>query len=497
MSTSMQEAITPELDVPPPHVPTKRGSRIVTIVLVGLLVVSLVIFFLPLSRVAVGGNAVAMMIILMMLRLPLAMSMLVPSLLGMLVLGSERVVENVMAVLPFNTTASWSLSVLPMFILMGIMLTASGISRDLFTAARAWLGWLPGGLAVATNLAGTGLGSVSGSSSGVTYALTRMAVPEMFKAGYDRRLALGSVIVAGLPGQLIPPSILLVLYAGVANTSVGETLLAGVGPGLLVSASFTVMIILFAWLGRGWVPKGVRLDADLTWKDRFRTLVHIWPLPILILVVIGGMLSGVFTATEAGAVAALAAVLVLFARKRPKEAIRAFGDASGDAVSAFGTIMFLLIGVGALSQMLNLTGIGAVFADFVEHLGLGRIEFLLLMTVVYLVLGAFMETLPMIVLTLPVLMPTLEALDISLLWYGAFVVLMGEIGMISPPVGVLAMIIYSIVRDPKVANGQRLGIKDVWIAGLWFLPMAIVVLLLLILFPEVATWLPEQARSSP
>ncbi|GAA4057624.1 TRAP transporter large permease [Actinomadura miaoliensis] len=454
--------------------------------------------FLPLVPEAIGALACALMLVLIFLRMPVAIAMTIPALLGVYALRGRPLVESTLTTLPYQQVANWTLSVVPMFILMGLLLWRAGLTESLYSVGRMWLGWLPGGLAVGTNLAGAGLASVSGSSVGTTYALARIGIPEMLKAGYDKRLALGSVVVAGLPGQLIPPSIMLVIYAGIAEVPIGPQLLAGIGPGLLVAALFTVMIVLFA---RRWAvaeaASGAASEPEagpaVTWRDRFAGLVRIWPVPLLIVLIVAGMFSGVFTATEAGAVAALVSLLVTLVWRRGSGAWRAVAEAATATVASVGAIFFMLIGVEALSRMLTLTGISNGFAELVEGLNLDRVGFLLLMTVIYIVLGTFMEPLPMMVLTIPILMPTLKALDISLLWYGVFAVFMGELAVVTPPVGILAFIIYSITKDPQVNQGRNISMNDVFRAVWWFMPMAIIVTLVLIFFPQIATFIPDLA----
>ncbi|MEU6037900.1 TRAP transporter large permease [Actinomadura sp. NPDC047616] len=454
--------------------------------------------FLPLVPEAIGALACALMLVLIFLRMPVAIAMTIPALLGVYALRGRPLVESTLTTLPYQQVANWTLSVVPMFILMGLLLWRAGLTESLYSVGRMWLGWLPGGLAVGTNLAGAGLASVSGSSVGTTYALARIGIPEMLKAGYDKRLALGSVVVAGLPGQLIPPSIMLVIYAGIAEVPIGPQLLAGIGPGLLVAALFTVMIVLFA---RRWAAAEAASGAAsepaagpaVTWRDRFAGLVRIWPVPLLIVLIVAGMFSGVFTATEAGAVAALVSLLVTLVWRRGSGAWRAVAEAATATVASVGAIFFMLIGVEALSRMLTLTGISNGFAGLVEGLNLDRVGFLLLMTVIYIVLGTFMEPLPMMVLTIPILMPTLKALDISLLWYGVFAVFMGELAVVTPPVGILAFIIYSITKDPQVNQGRNISMNDVFRAVWWFMPMAIIVTLVLIFFPQIATFIPDLA----
>jgi C4-dicarboxylate transporter DctM subunit len=473
--------------------PERGDTRgwVIFAITVAVLVSSTVAMFLPLKPEAIGIAACVLMLTMIFLRIPVAVAMIVPALLGMYAMRGERLVESMLTTLPYQQIANWTLSVVPMFILMGLLLWRAGLTESLYAAGRHWLGWLPGGLAVGTNLAGAGLASVSGSSVGTTYALARIGIPEMLKAGYDRRLAIGAVIVAGLPGQLIPPSIMLVIYAGIAEVPIGPQLLAGIGPGLLVALMFTVMIVIFA---RRWAV--ARTDHAehhpvATWRERFASLVKVWPVPLLIAVISVGMFSGVFTATEAGAVAAVFSVVIALIWRRRDKPLRALSDAATGTISSVGAIFFMLIGVEALSRMFTLTGISTGFAELVEGMHLNRITFLLMMTVVYIVLGTFMEPLPMMVLTIPVLMPTLESMDISLLWYGVFAVFMGELAIVTPPVGILAFIIHSITKDPEVNQGQDISMNDVFKAVWWFMPMAVVVTLVLIFFPDIVTFIPD------
>lgn len=493
--TETSSNVPPTPGLAPTVAPPVEGKRawIVFAITLTLVLGSATAMFLPLVREAIGIAAIVMMLGLIFLRMPVALAMVLPSLLGMYALRGERLVESTLTTLAYTEIANWTMSVIPMFILMGLLLWKAGLTESLYTAGRLWLNWLPGGLAVGTNLAGAGLAAVSGSTVGTTYALARIGIPEMLKAGYDKRLAIGSVIVAGLPGQLIPPSILLVIYAGIAEVPIGPQLLAGVGPGLLVAALFTVMIVIYS---RRWVPVETavtrrELAAGITWSARFRAAIRTWPVPLVIGVIILGMFSGVFTATEAGAFAALLSVLVTFVWQRGMAAVKSLVAASSATVSSVGAIFLMLVGVESLSRMMTLTGISTGFADLVESMDLGRVSFLLMMMVVYIVLGTFMEPLTMMVLTIPILMPTLISMDISLLWYGVFAVFMAELAVVTPPVGILSFIIHSIVKEPEVNQGQKITLGDVFNAAWWFMPMAVIVTLILIFFPEIATWLPS------
>lgn len=474
--------------------PEGRRSWTVLTVTMAILVAAVVTMFLPLIPEIKGVAACVLMLGLIFLRMPVALAMLLPALLGMYALRGERLVMSTMTTMPYGAVADWTLSVVPMFILMGLLLWRAGLTQTLYDAARQWLGWVPGGLAVGTNFAGAGLAAVSGSSVGTTYALARIGIPEMLKAGYDKRLAVGSVIVAGLPGQLIPPSIMLVIYAGIAEVPIGPQLLAGIGPGILVAILFAIMIVIFA---RRWAavrpesPNG-QPAVPITWGNRFRSAAKTWPVPLILAVIVIGMFSGTFTATEAGAAAAVLSLIVTFVWTR-SQGFRAVGNAAMATVSSVGAIFLMLVGVQALSRMFALTGISTGFAELVDSLNLGRIGFLVLMMVVYLILGTCMEPLTMMVLTIPILVPTLHALDISLLWYGVFAVFMAELAVVTPPVGILSFIIHTITKDPEVNQGHHIRINDVFAACLWFLPMAIIVAMILIFFPEIATWLPSHS----
>lgn len=459
-----------------------------------LLVGSTVALFLPLVPLALGGAACVMMLCLLFLRVPVAIAMLVPSLLGSYALRDFRLVESTLTDMAYSQVSNWTLSVVPMFILMGLLLWRAGITEGMFRAARHWIGWLPGGLGVGTNLAGTGLAAVSGSTLGTTYAITRIAIPEMLRAGYDKRLATMSVVAAGLAGQLIPPSLLLVVYAGIAEVPIGPQLLAGVGPGLLVGVTFTLAIVVLATAVPSLTGRDTSVPVEsVSWSERWVSLARVWPVPLLIGVIVVGMFSGVFTATEAGAVAAAVSLVVTFIWKRGDKPWRAVAEAATGTVSTVGAIFLLLVAAGALAQMLTLSGISREFAAFMEATDLGRVQFLLAMMVLYLVLGMFMDTLTMMVLTVPIILPTLAALDVSPLWFGVFVVFMGELGMLTPPVGLLSFIIHGILKDPDVNLGQRIDLKDVFTGVLWVMPVAVLVTLILIFFPDLVTYIPDRA----
>lgn len=459
----------------------------------GLVAGCLIGLFTSPSPVVAGGWTIALMVILIFLSVPVALALSVPSLLGIFAVSGVPASINVLSTAPFNTVSNWTYSVLPAFIFMSMLLTHSGMTAKIYEAAGRWFSWMPGGIGVGTTAAGAGLASVSGSSIGMTYALAKAGIPEMLGAGYHKRMAIGTVIVAGIPGSVIPPSILLVVYAGIASVPVGPQLIAGAVPGFLIAATFGVFVLVIGALAPGLV--GGRSDSlgggkRVLWSERFRALANTWGFPVIMVVLFGGLFSGAFTPTEAGAAAALTALAIAVIYSRKNKPILRVREAAYSTISASAAVFFLIIGAEMLTRLLAITGIASRVTEFIVGLGLGRVSFLLLLIVVFIIMGMFFDTLAMMLLTVPLLMPTLTTMDINPIWFGVFMVIVAEVGMVTPPVGILAFIIHSICQDPKVNLGQDIGLKDVFIAVTWFVPAVALFLVLFIMVPEMALWLP-------
>ncbi|WP_181311302.1 TRAP transporter large permease [Nocardioides campestrisoli] len=470
--------------------PTQRQLWTWRIVLAAVVVGSAASMWTGASSEGIGTAAIVMMLGLLALKIPVAVATAVPGLLGLWAMVGVRAVEGTLQRTPFDTAASWSLTVIPMFVLMGVLLFHSGITGHLYGAAKHWVGWLPGGLAGGTTVAGAGFASLSGSTLGSVFPLTRAGMPEMLRAGYDRRMAIMSVMAAGTLAHLIPPSLLMVIYSGVAQTSVGPQLMAGLVPGLLLTllfvATFTVVSILRPAFG------GRSERQRSSWSERWSSLVPIWPAPVLLAVVVGGLYGGWFTATEAGAVGALGALVIAVAMRRKEKPLSAVAESVSSTVATVGALFFLMIGAHMFSRLLSLSGLADGFVEMVIKFELGRVEFLVLVTIVYLVLGMFMESLVIMLLTVPVLLPLLAPLDISTIWFGVFVVILMELAMITPPVGVLSYVVHGILQDTKVNIGQRIPLSTVLTAACWVIPVPLLLIALMVAFPEIATWLPDR-----
>lgn len=446
-----------------------------------------------LSRQAVGSLVVLLSIVLLLMGIPVGVAMLGAALVGLYAISGFRVVTSTLKAVAYDSTASWSYSVIPMFILMGMILWKSGLTATAFETARRWLGWMPGGLAVATNFAGATLAASSGSTIGITYALGRVSIPEMLRSGYRPELAVGSVAAAGTLGQIIPPSLLLVIYAGAASVPVGQQLLAGVVPGIILALAFAAMIVVWAVLQPSLAP---RIDmSGVSWRMRWESLVGIVPVLLVVLVVIGGLMAGVFTATESGVFGMLAALFFgTIHQLRQGAGARGIGamlwESMIGTLRGTASVFLLIIGVAALARAMALSQVPNALAASIVDLGLGRVELLLILILVYLVLGMFMDTLAMMLLTIPVLLIPLRAVGVDPLWFGVFLVIMAEVGLLTPPLGILTFIVHRIASDPEANLGRPISLGTAFWGVTPFAITAMLVLILLIFVPAIVTWLP-------
>ncbi|WP_432789013.1 TRAP transporter large permease [Brevibacterium sp. K11IcPPYGO002] len=467
----------------------------------GLIVVCLAGLFTSPSAAIGGAWCIGMMLVLLFLSVPVAIALSVPSIIGVYAVSGIPATMNILATAPFSAVSDWSMSVLPMFIFMGMLLTQSGLSGKVYRVADHWFSWLPGGIGIGTTFAGAGLSAVTGSTIGMTYALGRAGIPEMLKAGYDRRMAVGTIMVSGMTGNLIPPSILMVVYAGIASVPVGPALMAGAVPGILLAVCFAAFIFAIGVIapnlvGRGPDAQNPTNNRDTTrptttWRDRFTSLTGVWGFAVILVVLFGGMFSGIFTPTEAGAAAALCSLLLCLWEKRGEQPWRKVADSAMDTVAATSAIFFIMIGATMLTSLLAITGLAPILTGLITDLGLSRIGFLLVLIVLYIVMGMFFDTLSMMLLTIPILLPTLETMGVSPLWFGVFVVLLGEFAMVTPPVGIIPYIVHSIAKNPEVNLGATVTLRDIFTSLLWFLPVAVVFLILMITVPGMTEWLPD------
>jgi tripartite ATP-independent transporter DctM subunit len=394
------------------------------------------------SDVQIGIAGIASLVVLIALRVPIAFAMISVGAVGITVLLGFGPMTGLLRSLPYEFAASWELSSLPTFLVMGYVAYHAELTKGLFRAAKLWLSALPGGLAIATVFGAAAFSALSGSSVACAAAMGRIAVPEMLRSGYSVRLATGTVAAAGTLGPLIPPSILMILYGIFIQQSIGKLFLAGLAVGLLTAAAYVLTILSWAAVRPDVAP---RLEQKASMQERLHSLRATAPSVILVVLVFGGLFGGLFTASEAGALGAAFAVVIGFARRSLdwKKLLRALEE----SLSTTCVILLIAIGANLLVRFLALSGTDQAISDLVIAVMPTQIEFFLIITVLYMILGMFLEPVGIMLLTIPILYPVLVSLDINLIWFGAILVKFLEIGMLTPPVGLNVFVIKSVVGD--------------------------------------------------
>ncbi|MBT5110153.1 MAG: TRAP transporter large permease [Rhodospirillaceae bacterium] len=384
-----------------------------------------------------------------------------------------------LSTVPFSTTNSFTLAVIPLFILMGSLATQASLTTDLYRAAFNWLGPFRGGLAMATTLASAAFGAACGSTVVNAAVFTRIALPEMTKFGYDKRLSAGCIAASGTLASLIPPSILMVVYAVITEQSVGKLLIAGFIPGLMSAAIYMVGIHVRVRFNPALAPTP---DFQISWSERFRSLYGVWGIVFLFLLVIGGIYSGLFTPTYAGAVGAFGAFLIVLGKRRLNRhtLIETFKDA-GVTTSV---IFIIVIGGILFARFLTYTGLVADISALLLGLELSKELYLLSFAVIYLILGMLIDPIAIMVMTLPVMYPVMVGAGYDPIWLGVISIKLAEISLITPPVGLNVYVVRSASPIP-------LSLEDVFAGVMPFLLLDVFTLGLLIAFPQIVLFLPN------
>ncbi|MFG1495450.1 TRAP transporter large permease [Saccharospirillum sp. HFRX-1] len=424
-----------------------------------------------------GFYGLLVLMLLLALRVPVALALMVVSLGGLsLMLGWETAL-SLLASTPYDFIAKWTLSAVPMFLLMGFVSYHAGLTAGLFNAAKVVFRWLPGGQAISSIFAASGFAAVSGSSLACAAAMGRIAIPEMVRSGYKPSFACGTIAAGGTIGALIPPSILMIIYGVFAQTSITQVFLGGITIGLLTAVSYSLVILIVSWLRPDIAP---RVAQGVEGYSVRQAVLEIWPVLALGTLVFGGLFSGFFTATEAGAVGAAGALLISFALGKLN--LGQLKTALLETLST--TASLLIIGVGAtmFTVFLSLSGLAGFISVAVTNWELGFLQLMLVVVLIYLFLGLFMDPFGAMLVTLPILLPVFEQYDISLIWFGVLLVKLLEIGMITPPVGMNIFVIRSVAS-------QYASLVDIFKGVAYFLVADLVVVTLVILWPELVLFM--------
>lgn len=421
----------------------------------------------------------ALLFVLLALGVQIGVALGLCGFLGMLVTMGERAALAQLKTIPYNATAVYSLATIPTFILMGDFFNRAGFARDLYLAAYNWMGHLRGGVAMATTVGAAIFGAISGSSVANAAVFTRIALPEMVRLGYDKRLATGSIAIAGTLDALIPPSIVAVLYCLITETSIGKVLIAGFLPGIVGGIVYMLTIHLLVRRRPALAPV---LPVRVAWRERLGSLASLWGVIVVFVISMGGIYAGVFTPTQAGSVGAFCALVVALCRKGFTRDV--LWNTFREAGSATATLLVILIGGFLFARFLAFSGIVRGFTEYLLGLGLPPIGYLAAYGIVMFVLGMFMEAFAMMILTLPLMFPLLTSVGYDPVWLGIITIQLIAIGLVTPPVGLNVYVVKSVSPIP-------LTLEDIFIGVGPFIIAAWVVLLLLIAFPQITLVLPS------
>jgi C4-dicarboxylate transporter, DctM subunit len=416
---------------------------------------------------------------LIAVRVPIAVALGIVSFFGIWAITSLNAAWGIVTAIPFDWIGEFVFSAVPMFLLMGYIASKSGMTAGIFGAMRIFLWRVPGALACASVAACALFAAASGSSVATAAAMSRISIPEMLKAKYDEALATGTIAASGTLGSLIPPSILMILYGIFAEQSIGKLFIAGFLPGLLSALIYMGMIMGRVVAKPSLAPKMTR---ETTRQEKIAALRDIWPFPPLVFFVLGGIFFGWFTPTEAGAVGASFAFVLAIIRRSMNWSI--FRQIIVEATESTAAIYIIAVTAVIFTRFMSISGVPAYLADVLLSVGSHPVILIAQISLIYIVLGMFIDSIGLMLITLPIVLPMLHAGHVDLIWFGIIVIKLLEIGLITPPIG---LNVYMI----KGALGDSIALGTVFRGCFWFLAMDVVTLALIVIFPQITLWLPD------
>jgi len=429
------------------------------------------------SNVAIGGLVILFLFVLFALGLEIGFAMALAGFVGFATVVNTSAALNLLAKDVFSVFTSYGFTVIPLFVLMGQIGASGGVARSLYDCAYRFVGHIPGGLSIGTVVAATAFKAICGSSPATAATFATVAVPEMDRYGYDKRLSCGTVATVGTLGVLIPPSVTLIVYGILTETSIGRLFLAGIVPGLLIAVSFVVTLVVWCRVNPGLGPAGERS----TWASRLRSLPPVFWVLVVFLVVVGGLMKGFFTPTEAGSVGSFA-VLLLTALKGEMTP-RRFAKSVLDTLRIACMVITLIAGATIMGHFFVVTQIPSHVALWLAGLDLPRFAVMLIIIAVYLIGGSFIEDLAFLILATPIFLPVVLNLGYDPVWFGVIVAVVTMIGVILPPMAINAFVVSGVTGTP--AGTIYRGIYP-HLAGMSLC------LVIFLLFPEISLWLPNR-----
>lgn len=427
----------------------------------------------------IGLLGLGILFFLLIISVPIGVAMAAVGVLGVAAIIGLKPALALFGNTVYETTANFDLSIIPLFVLMGSVASRSGLSRELYSAFNAWLGALRGGVALATVGACGAFAAICGSSVATAATMSQVALPEMKRFKYADSLATGSVAAGGIIGILIPPSVVLVLYGILTETSIGDLFIAGFIPGILTTLGFMLVISIFTRFNPEAGPKGEKTTAG----EKVRALGRTWAILLLFILVIGGIYFGFFTPTEAAGIGAVGAYAIAALRRRLN-----FETIKGsllETIRTTGMIFTILIGAIALNNLMVFSGMAYGLSSFVSGLDMHPMMVMVIILIIYLILGCFMDALAMILLTVPIFFPIVVNLGFDPVWFGIIVVMVVELGLITPPIGMNVFVIKGMA--------QHVPLQTIYKGVIPFVAAQIVLVILVFLFPQIALWLPDTA----
>lgn len=431
------------------------------------------------SPLIIAGIITICFFIADILRIPFAFSFMLMAFIGIVWIKGFDAGLSILGTELYAQSSTYVLTAIALFVLMGQLAFNAGIGSDLFASAYRWLGRLPGGLAIATMFACTGFAACSGSTVASAATMSSVAFPEMEKFRYDRKLSTGVIATGGTLGILIPPSGVFIIYGFLTNTSIGALFVAGILPGILLSLLYSTLIYMRCKRNPGIGPQG----ESFSWRERVASLRGIWGMLVLFVLIIGGMFGGIFAPSEAASVGAAGALVICAVRRRLSWST--LRDSLGQTARISSSILIIIVGAMMFNTFLSVSGAGIAMSNWVIGLGLPRYVLLAFLIFMYIFLGCFMDSVSMIMLTLPIFYPIILSVGFNPIWYGVIMIIMVEMGVITPPFGLNAFVVHGMTKVP---------LGDIFRGLAPFILIMIFGTIIIVLFPQISLFIPGIMR---